>query len=91
MYVYVESINNPSVRFEVLNYDKESGNAKLRGAFGAEFTRSIAKPDLKKYGFKVVSSEKELPLSNRPGLKTVGTIPDASDPVVEIGKKKVKA
>jgi hypothetical protein len=91
MYVYVESINNPSVRFEVLNYDAESGTAKLRGAFGAEFTRSIAKPDLKKYGFKVVSSEKELSLGDRPGLAKVGTIPDKDDPVVEVGKKKAKA
>lgn len=91
MYVYVESINNPSVRFQVMTYDKSDGTAKLRGAFGAEFTRSIAKADLKKYGFKVVQSEKELPLGDRPGAKKVGTIPEDDDPVVEIGKKRVKA
>ena len=91
MFVYVESINNPSVRFEVVTYDKASGMAKLRGAFGAEFTRCISKADLKKYGFKVLSSEKELPLGDRPGAKKVGTIPEPDDPVVEVGKKKVKA
>lgn len=91
MFVYVESVNNPSIRFQVVEYDKVSGMAKLRGAFGAEFTRSIAKPDLKKYGFKVVPSEKELSLGDAPGLKKVGTIPSDDDPVVEVGKKKAKA
>jgi hypothetical protein len=90
MFVYVESLTNPSIRFQVLDYDKESGKAKLRGAFGAEFTRSIAKADLKKYGFKVVPSEKELSLGDAPGLKKVGTIAEPGDPVVEVGKKKVK-
>lgn len=91
MFVYVESISNPSVRFRVKEYDKASGMARLCGAFGAEFNRSIAKEDLKKYGFRVVSSEKELSLGDAPGLKKVGTIPNDDDPVVEVGKKKSKA
>lgn len=91
MYVYVQSTASPNVRFEVKEYDPDSGVATLRGAFGAEFKRSIAKADLVKYGFTVVKSEKELSLGDAPGLKKVGTIPEKDDPVVEIGKKKVKA
>ncbi len=91
MHLYVQSTTYPSVRFEVKDYDPESGMATLRGAFGAEFRRCISKPDLKKYGFTVVKSEKELSLGDMPGLQKVGTIPSPDDPVVEVGKKKTKS
>jgi len=90
MHIYVQSTTNPTVRFEVMEYDSASGKARLRGAFGAEFSRSIAKPDLQKYGFTIVKSEKELPLGDSPGLKKVGTIPTPDDPAVEVGKRGKK-
>lgn len=73
MFVYVENTVT-GIRFEVVSYDKETKTARLRGAFGAEFSRDISKPSLEKYNFKLVKSEKELPLADRPGLQKVGTI-----------------
>ncbi len=72
MQIYIES--ETGVRFRVLEYDKESGEAALQGAFGATFRRNISKPMLQKYGFKVVKSDKELPLNDRPGLQKSGAI-----------------
>jgi hypothetical protein len=92
MHVYIENVKTPTIRFEVLAYDKTTKVARLRGEYGAEFDRNIGKDVLEKYGYKIVQSEKALPLGGSGSkAKTVGTIPDDNDPVVEVGKKKVKA
>lgn len=92
MHVYIENVKTPAIRFEVLAYDKGTKVARLRGEYGAEFDRNIGKDVLEKYGYKIVQSEKPLPLGGSGSkAKTVGTIAEPDDPVVEIGKKKVKA
>lgn len=66
MHIYLENLKNPSVRFKVVSYDKETKQAKLKGGYGAEFTRDISKPSLAKFGYKLVKTEKELPLVAAP-------------------------
>lgn len=50
---YLVSIKNPKLRYQVLELDEKTMMAKLKGTVGAEFTRDISKPELKKYGYKV--------------------------------------
>lgn len=64
MYVYVEHVKDPDVRFQVMSYDKETHMAKLKGEYGAEFTQDISKEALKKKGYHIRQSEKELPLQS---------------------------
>lgn len=61
-FVYVENVKDPSVRFRVKSYDKETKMGTLEGEFGAEFSRSLSKADLAKFGYRLVKSEVELPL-----------------------------
>ncbi len=64
MFVYIENIKNPTVRFRVLAYDKDSKMGKLAGEYGAEFSRDLSKPALAKFGYRIVKSEEELPLAS---------------------------
>ena len=64
MYVYVEHVKDPDVRFLVVSYDKETHDAKLKGEYGAEFTQNISKDSLIKRGYRIRKSEKELPLQS---------------------------
>lgn len=66
MHVYVQNVKNPGVRFEVLEYDNETKIGKLQGGFGAKFSRNISKPELEKYGYKIVQSEEPLSLTPPP-------------------------
>lgn len=66
MYVYIQHIDNPNVRFQVMEYDKETGEGKLRGGFGSIITRNISKAELEKRGYKIVKSEEPLPLTPPP-------------------------
>lgn len=92
MYVYVESIKNPALRFEVLEYDRGTKIGKLFGGLGTPFTRNISRAELEKLGYHIVQSETERPLASAIAAppKSVGVIADDDDPVVEIGKKKPK-
>jgi hypothetical protein len=90
MHVYVESVKNPALRFEVLEYDPDTKIGKLQGGVGAVFTRKISKDELEKLGYHIVKSETPRPLATTSGAKSVGTIADDDDPVVEVGKKKPK-
>jgi hypothetical protein len=69
MYVYIQNEANPAVRFEVMEFDKETGTGKLRGGYGAIITRNISKAELIKRGYRLVQSEKELPLVPPPAAK----------------------
>lgn len=69
MNIYLENIKNPDIRFKVMSYDKETKQAKLKGGYGAEFTRDISKVSLEKFGYKLVKTEKELPLVSAPKEK----------------------
>lgn len=69
MHIYVENLKNPDVRFKVMSYDKATKIAKLKGEYGAEFTRDISKEALEKFGYKLVKSENELPLMSAPKPK----------------------
>lgn len=66
MNVYIESIKNPSLRFKVLEYDANTKHGTLMGGFGVTFSRNISKEELQLRGFKIVKSEKELPLTSPP-------------------------
>lgn len=66
MFVYLENVKNPTVRFEVVAYDKETKTAKLKGEYGAEFSRDVSKESLAKFGYKLVKSETKLPLNSVP-------------------------
>lgn len=66
MYIYVENVKDPSVRFQVVSYDKDTKQGKLKGEFGSEFTRDLSKPALDRYGYKLIRSEQELPLVSAP-------------------------
>jgi len=66
MFVYVENLKNPTVRFEVLSYDKETKVAKLLGEYGTEFSRELSKESMAKFGYRIVKSETELPLKSSP-------------------------
>jgi len=69
MYVYVENAANPAVRFQVMEFDKETGMGKLKGGYGAIITRKINKEELIKRGYKMVKSDVELPLTPRPAAQ----------------------
>lgn len=71
MRVYIENIANPAVRFEVMEYNKETGAGKLRGGYGTVITRNISKAELTKRGYRLVTSDKELSLIPPP--KTAAT------------------
>lgn len=62
MYVYIENIKNPNIRFKVNKYDKETKLGTLEGEYGAVFSRDLSKASLEKYGYKLVKSDVELPL-----------------------------
>lgn len=66
MPVYVESVKNSAIRFEVLEYDKESKLGKLKGGFGTVISRNISKPELERLGYKLIQSETALPLTPPP-------------------------
>ena len=69
MHVYIESIKNPAVRFEVMEYDKDTKIGKLKGGFGTVITRDISKAELDKRGYKLVKSETPLSLTPPPAAK----------------------
>lgn len=69
MHIYLENLKDPDVRFKVMSYDKETKVAKLKGGYGAEFSRDISKASLAKFGYKIVKSEAELPLVSAPKVK----------------------
>lgn len=69
MFVYVEHIKNPTIRFKVVAYDKETKTARLKGEYGAEFSRDMSKEAMAKYGYKVVRSEVELSLIPEPKVQ----------------------
>ena len=62
MFIYIENIKTPEIRFKVESYDKESKIGKLRGGYGAEFSRGLSKEELARYGYRIVKSETELPI-----------------------------
>jgi hypothetical protein len=64
MHVYLENLKNPTVRFEVVSYDKATHTAKIKGEYGAEFSRDVSKEALAKYGYRIVKSEKPLSLKS---------------------------
>lgn len=64
MYVYVEHVKDPDVRFQVVSYDKDTHTALLKGEYGAEFSQDISKEALVKKGYKIVKSETKLPLNS---------------------------
>jgi hypothetical protein len=66
MFVYIESIKNPTIRFEVLEYDKDTKIGKLKGGFGTVITRDISKEELQKRGYKIIKSETALSLTAPP-------------------------
>lgn len=66
MHVYLESLTVPGVRFEVTEYDKANKTATIRGEYGGSFTYSITPESLEKLGYKLVKSEKPLPLVSAP-------------------------
>lgn len=77
MYVYIQSTTNPAVRFQVVEYDKESGTGKLKGGYGTVITRNISKAELEKRGYTLVKSDVELDLTPPPvkGKPKVGEKP----------------
>jgi hypothetical protein len=72
MYVYIENLKDPSVRFRVVEYDKESKMGKLEGEYGAKFSRDLSKASLAKFGYKIVKSEKQLALVSSPKAREKG-------------------
>lgn len=62
MHVYVEHVRDKAIRFEVLSFDADTNMGKLRGGLGTELMRDISRPMLEKYNYKLVRSDKELPL-----------------------------
>lgn len=54
MKLFIESLKNPEVRFEVESFDRETGVGVLLGNFGARFTRNLSKDSLAKFGYKVI-------------------------------------
>lgn len=66
MHVYLESLTVPGVRFEVVEYDKANKTATIRGEYGGSFTYSITPESLAKLGYRLVKSEKPLPLVSGP-------------------------
>lgn len=69
MFIYVQNVKHPEVRYEVLEYDAATKIAKLKGAIGTVFSRNISKPEMDKYGYTIVKSETALPLTNPPAGK----------------------
>lgn len=57
MRIFLEHLDNPVLRFEVLEFDKSTGMGKLRGRHGTEWTRDISKPMLKKCRYRLVTVE----------------------------------
>lgn len=72
MFVYIENIKDPTVRFRVMSYDAESKMGKLAGEYGAEFSRDLSKASLAKFGYKIVKSDKELSLASSSKPKEKG-------------------
>jgi len=68
MHIYLEHLTTMA-RFEVMEYDKETKMAKLRGEYGAQFSRDISKESLARLGYKIIKSEEVLPL--RPKVQPV--------------------
>lgn len=66
MFIYLQSCKNPEIRFEVVGFDADTGIGKLRGLYGAEFSRDISRPQLEKLGYKIVKSETPLMQQTRP-------------------------
>lgn len=55
--LFIENLKNPSVRFEVESFDKETKVGVLKGNYGARFTRNLSKESLSKFGYRVVKVE----------------------------------
>ena len=53
---FLQSIHKPEVRFEILEFDKSTGMAKLKGQM-AEFEEPISKERMEKYGYKIVKED----------------------------------
>jgi hypothetical protein len=66
MHFYLQNIKDENIRFEVIEFDKETKVGKLRGEYGAVISRDISKESLTKLGYRFVKSEKPLPLSSAP-------------------------
>lgn len=54
MKVFIESTRTPGLRFELLEFNPDTKKAILIGPMGAKFERTITKPELEKYGYKLV-------------------------------------
>jgi hypothetical protein len=66
MFIYLQNVKVPTIRFEVMSFDKATMTAKLKGEYGAIITSDVSKESLEKRGYKFVKSEKQLPLSSSP-------------------------
>ncbi len=79
MYVYIENIKNPNIRFKVNKYDKETKLGTLEGEYGAVFSRDLSKASLEKYGYKLVKSDVELPLLSSDKAKAAAAAAAAAE------------
>lgn len=69
MRVFLVSIRDPRVRFEVLDYDPELRVGKLKGPTGSVFIRDISKKACEKYGYRkvVIDAPKNVPRKQSDG------------------------
>lgn len=90
MYVYIENIKNPNIRFKVNKYDKETKLGTLEGEYGAVFSRDLSKASLEKYGYKLVKSDVELPLLSSDKAKAAAAAAAAAEAKASKAAKAAK-
>ena len=54
--VFLQSTQDPKIRFEVLTFDKKTTIAKLKGE-ASEFTEPLTKERMDKYGYRLEKVE----------------------------------
>lgn len=62
IFVYVEHVTSPEIRFRVLEYDQKTGMGKLESSLGVVIDRLISPEELKKRNYKLRTST--TPLDN---------------------------
>lgn len=56
---FLESTKAKGLRFKIVKLDRATMKATLQGDTGVPFERSIAQPELEKYGYTIVKKEAE--------------------------------
>ena len=59
-FIYIEHIQSPEIRFQVLSYDEATGMGKLLSSLGVTIDRLITPAELKKRNYHIKVSDVEL-------------------------------